>query len=820
VTETTGTVRLPDHLRPVTSPRPRAAAVVRGPRYRITVLTSRLLRLEYSPEGEFEDRASQAVLHRDLEPPEFTVLDSDRRLEILTAHLHLVYDKGPFAPHGLSVKVLGGVSNYHSVWHYGEEGERNLGGTARTLDGVDGACELEPGLMSRYGFSVLDDSSTLVFDDDGWLAPRARPGAGAAAGHGGSAAGRVDLYFFGYGRDYRACLRDFYRISGPTPLVPRFALGNWWSRYHRYSEQEYRGVVERFAAEEIPLSVAVLDMDWHLTEIDPAHGSGWTGYTWNRELFPDPEGFARWLHGRGLALTLNVHPADGIAAHEEAYERTALALGLDPAAGESIAFDPADPQFLGAYLREVHHPLEEAGVDFWWLDWQSGPYSRLRGLDPLWVLNHVHFLDSARGGRLPLTFSRYAGPGSHRYPIGFSGDTIVTWESLAFQPYFTATASNVGYGWWSHDIGGHMGGYKDDDLAARWVQLGVFSPITRLHSSSMPFTGKEPWRFRPDAEAAMEEFLRLRHRLVPYLHTMNHRAAAEGRPLVEPLYYEHPEAAEAYEAPNQFLFGSELMVAPIVTPRDRALNRASVTAWLPPGDWFDVFTGTRYRGGRWVRMFRTLESIPVLARAGAILPLAAGAVANGTACPERVGVRVFAGASGAFELIEDDGTGAAGLREHQVRTPIAFDWEAGSLRVGPARGTAGGVPRTRAWELAIEGIARPGTVRVAAGGRELDAVAEYDGQAAALRVTAEGIDAAEALTLTAAGGFSLAPNRTVPAVERLLTDVHAEFAVKGEVYARAASGAPPAAIVAALAGLGLDDGLFGALVELILADAG
>ncbi|MGT2462058.1 DUF5110 domain-containing protein [Sinomonas atrocyanea] len=291
---------------------------------------------------------------------------------------------------------------------------------------------------------------------------------------------------------------------------------------------------------------------------------------------------------------------------------------------------------------------------------------------------------------------------------------------------------------------------------------------------------------------------------------------------MEPLYYEHPEAAEAYEVPNQFLFGSELMVAPIVSPRDRALHRASVTAWLPPGDWFDVFTGTRYRGGRRVQMFRTLESIPVLARAGAILPLAAGPPANGVACPERIAVRVFGGASGTFELVEDDGSGAAGRREHQVRTPIVFDWDAGSLRVGPAHGSADGVPRTRAWEIAIEGINRPGAVRVTAGGRELDAVAEYDEQAATLRVAAEGIDATEALTLTltAGDGFGLAPNRTVPAVERLLTDVHAEFAVKGEVYALVASGTPSAAVVAALAGLGLDDGLMGALLELILADAG
>ena len=107
-----------------------------------------------------------------------------------------------------------------------------------------------------------------------------------------------------------------------------------------------------------------------------------------------------------------------------------------------------------------------------------------------------------------MTFSRYAGPGSHRYPVGFSGDTVVTWESLQFQPYFTSTASNIGYGWWSHDIGGHMNGYKDDELEGRWYQLGVFSPINRLHSTKNEFNGKEPWRFKAEVRAAMDDFLR------------------------------------------------------------------------------------------------------------------------------------------------------------------------------------------------------------------------------------------------------------------------------------------------------------------------
>src|SRR5690606_6293892 len=117
------------------------------------------------------------------------------------------------------------------------------------------------------------------------------------------------------------------------------------------------------------------------------------------------------------------------------------AMGVDPAADLAVPFDIADREFAEAYLDVLHHPLEEQGVDFWWIDWQQGHLSSMPGVDPLWLLNHLHFLDSGRDGRRPLTFSRYAGPGSHRYPVGFSGDTVISWDSLRFQPEFTATAA-------------------------------------------------------------------------------------------------------------------------------------------------------------------------------------------------------------------------------------------------------------------------------------------------------------------------------------------------------------------------------------------
>ena len=515
---------IPPHLHVEVTPLAHPQAIVRGDRWRVTVLTDGLVRVEWSDDGLFEDRATTFALRRDLPVPTFRVIDGPDALEIVTSRLHLRYDRRPFSPSGLRIRPLG-IGRGLEEWKFGEA--EDLGGTARTLDGVKGRIPLESGIISRKGVGVVDDSASFAFTDDGWVSPRE-----------GST---TDLYVFAYGHDYAAALRTFYAVSGSQPVLPRWALGNWWSRYHRYTSDSYLELLDRFESEGVRFSVAVLDMDWHRVDsVPPEFGGGWTGYSWEPDFFPDPDAFLAEVHRRGLKVTLNLHPADGVRAFEDAYPAMAEALGRDPELGERIAFEIDDPAFLAAYLQTLHHPLEAQGVDFWWMDWQHGPHSRVTGIDPLWMLNHFHYLDAGRGGDHPLILSRYAGPGSHRYPIGFSGDVELSWDSLEFQPEFTATASNIGYGWWSHDIGGHMFGRRDDELTARWVQLGVYSPILRLHSTDNPFLAKEPWAFPAETRAALGEALRQRVRLVPYLHTMNHRAASAGVPLVLPIYHAGP----------------------------------------------------------------------------------------------------------------------------------------------------------------------------------------------------------------------------------------------------------------------------------------
>ncbi|MBO7252974.1 MAG: DUF4968 domain-containing protein, partial [Oscillospiraceae bacterium] len=631
----------------------KASAVVAGEKYRFTVLTDRLIRVEYQEQGRFVDEPTKTVICRDFPETPYRVIEKEDSLEIITEQVHLYYDKKPFSHDGLCIELKQGFHPYGSAWNYGDK-VNDLRGTARTLDEANGAIPLESGLMSRFGFTVLDDSNSAFIAEDQWPAAKNRES--------------IDMYFFGYGHDYLDCLRDFYRLTGATPLLPRFTLGNWWSRYYKYTEESYIKLMDEFRSRKIPFSTAVIDMDWHLVDIPKKYGTGWTGYTWNPDFFPDPKRFMDKLHEYGMKVTLNVHPADGVRAHEEDYLPMAKELGIDYENEDKIPFDAGNRKFLESYFKYLHHPNEAKGVDFWWLDWQQGGRGSAPGIDTLWLLNHLHFLDSGRNGKKPLTFSRYAGLGSHRYPVGFSGDTITTWESLQFQPYFTANASNAGYTWWSHDIGGHMQGYRDDELTTRWVQLGVFSPIMRLHSSVNEFYGKEPWNYNLASEKIMTEYLQLRHKLIPYLYSMNYQTHLNSLPLVRPMYYHHEEDL-AYEVPNQFYFGTEMLVCPITEPANADTLHGSFDAWLPEGGWYDFFTGRYYRGGKQIRLNRDLNNIPVFVKAGGIVPMAENFLQSHLGNPEKLNVHVFNGAAGSFDLYEDKGDEAM---EPPVVTSFAF----------------------------------------------------------------------------------------------------------------------------------------------------
>jgi alpha-glucosidase (family GH31 glycosyl hydrolase) len=710
---------LDKHIIAHTSPKANGKNVVFWQDYRVTVLGEKLFRLEKSAEKIFRDEATLSVWFRDMPPQKFTADASTDSLTVKTASVTLIVKENR---EDCRVIVDGAEKPV--------DNSGNLMGTYRTLDGFDGdVCiwnsekiQLCDGVCSKTGVAVYDDSKSETLAKTGEIKKEYANG--------------TDEYIFAFGSDYRGAVKALYAICGGVPLVPRFALGNWWSRYREYTDEEYLTVLHRFKEREIPLSVATVDMDWHYSvHLDEQKqitksgkntdfyggASGWTGYSWNKDLFPDYKEFLRQVKAEGLKITLNLHPADGVRWFEDMYKEMAKAVGTDASTGEKIAFDIFDPVFANAYFSVLHKPYEQEGVDFWWIDWQQGKTAGKLGIDPLWALNHYHYLDNAKNSSEPLILSRYAGVGSHRYPLGFSGDTTVSWATLCYLPYFTATASNVGYGWWSHDIGGHHMGTHDGELYLRHAQFGVFSPINRYHGAATPTITKEPWAYKNGTGALIEEQMKLRHKLIPFLYTCAYRANKNAEMLIEPLYYYHQNNVKAYEYGDEYYFGKSLIVAPVVTPEEKD-GYARVKVWLPQGNYTDIFTGDYYAvtsaEGEEKTLLRTLESIPVLAKAGTILPLSEEK-GNGAPNPETLTVKVFSG-NGEFTLYEDgreEGKNGEFFTDFTARESVLQDGKKVQTLEISSRGESGVIPENRRLRVRFENIGK-GKVTLKINGKE------------------------------------------------------------------------------------------------------
>ncbi len=715
---------LPEYLRFKTDAKSNTQNTVVIGNVRFTILSSRMIRIE---QGEFTDSATLTVVNRSFDNPEFTKKEVGEILEIETEHLKLSYILGAALSHdSLNIQLL---QKPYTKWHYGEKESFNLGGTLSTLDRINGEFDIDDGICSIDGFSVIDDSKTALITEEGWFENRSE--------------NIIDIYFLGYGHDYTDCVKDYYRLTGVPSMLPAFALGNWWSRYHKYTEKEYLDLMDKFHSKDIPISVAVVDMDWHTVENRPElqipgdwAESGWTGYTWNEELFPDYKRFLKELHKRNLKTALNLHPHLGIRNWESMYPQMAEAMGLDPKEGKPVPFDCLDPNFLKAYFEIIHFPYEKDGVDFWWMDWQQGDsywWNHFYGgeektleksISPLWLLNHMHFLASKRDDKRGFFFSRYAGFGSQRYPVGFSGDTYISWESLDFQPYFTATASNIGYGWWSHDIGGHLKGDNDEELTLRWIQFGIFSPIFRMHCACDVMLGREPWNFGTRIEHIIADFMRLRHQLFPYIYTMNYRNYSELLPLMRPMYHTHSENKNAYKVKNQYWFGSEMIVAPITKKSDPISGLGRTDIWLPEGKWIDWFNGYVYKSGK-IEVYRTLEQMPIFLKAGAIVPMQPHyAKNNHLGVTEDMEIVIACGDSNEFTLFEDDGVSNEFENGNYCLTKFSLQHSENKeiFIVSPSSGNTALIPEKRNYRLLFKGY--KAGCRFYAKGSELDA--EYN----------------------------------------------------------------------------------------------
>ena len=708
------------------NPKADAKAVVTSGNARFTVLTPQLIRMEWSADGQFEDHATLTFVNRETPVPEFKVRESKSKLTITTPALTLTYLKnGKFSDQNL--KAVFTLNGREVVWTPGMENPQNLLGTTRTLDGADGSKLKEPmeqGILSRAGWSLIDDSQRHVLTPDGseweeWV--EARP-----------EGDRQDLYLFAYGHDYKQALADYALVAGRAPMPPKYTLGYWWSRYWQYSDNEFVDLVNKLKSMDVPIDVLIVDMDWHETwglrksnspKDEYGQRIGWTGYTWQKELFPSPANFLKWTENEELKVALNLHPASGIQPYEAVYDDFTKEYGWSEK-GKSVPFKIDERKWADAYFKTVLEPMERDGVDFWWLDWQQWKESKYTpGLSNTFWLNHTFFNHAERQnpGLRPFIYHRWGGLGSHRYPLAFSGDTYATWPMLAYLPYFTATASNVNYGWWGHDIGGHMfhktQKATDPELYTRWLQYGVFTPIFKTHSTKDPRIERCIWCF-PDHMFLMRDAIRLRYTLAPYIYNAARENYDTGVGMCRPMYYDYPESDKAYETPEQFMFGNDILATTITQPVDSITGLAPRTIWFPEGAWFDCATGSMYEGGRTEELHYTLAENPHYAKAGSIIPMNPATVKNLQQPCDTLVLTFIPGGDGQLRHYEDDGMSQQYKTNYAVTT-VTKKQEGNTVRVriSPREGSFAGASDSRSYELRFPAVFPPKSVKV--NGKEL-----------------------------------------------------------------------------------------------------
>ena len=644
-------------------------AILMGKKYRITILTERLVRIEYSPSGVFVDNPTALVLCRNFTVPKFEVNQDSRYLEVETSYFKLAYTKEtPITASSLRISLKG----TEAMWYYGYPEVKTYDGTFMGFD--EGKERYNKGLYSIEGFCSIDNSNDFIIDEHGTLTGKKNPS--------------TDIYAFLYKDDFNLALKDYFQLTGKPQLLPRYAFGNCWSKNYAYNEDTLNRLFNRFEKEEIPISSLILDKDWHIT-----NNKFITGYTFNKELFKNPVNFINTMHQKGIRVGLHINPKEGIYPHEAMYQKVCEYIKVP--SNSVISFAPFNIQFLDIYFKILLHPLESQGVDYFWLDYSNK--SRLEQQ----LLNHYMYLDSGRlENKRNMLISRNPSVSAHRYGIIYTGRSKVGFNNLKKLPYILNNAANIGVSYISSDIGGFTGGIEDGELYIRYIEYACFSPIFRIYVDRGRYYKREPWRWDINTSQIVKNYMQLRHRLVPYIYSEAYKYHINGIPLVYPLYFNQKELYYDAFYRAEYMFGSQLLVSPITNPKDRLMNRVVHKIYLPSGVWYDFKTGKKFPGGRSYVSFYKDEDYPVYAKSGAIIPMSTK-IDNSLSLPQELEIHIFPGLNNSYEFMEDDGVSNLYKDGYFLKTLIDYNYQANNytLIIRSIEGKSNIVPITRDYKI-------------------------------------------------------------------------------------------------------------------------
>lgn len=626
--------------------------VFKGTKYRITVLTERLIRLEYSKTGIFVDNPTSLVLFRKFDKPQFNVQENNNDLIIETNYFKLIYKKeknfygGKITPSS-SLKIE--LKNTEKSWYYKHPEVRNY-----KTDG-------QKSLYSIDGFVSIDDSNGLIMQQNGAFKKRNSDD--------------IDIYVFMYNTDFYYCLTDYFKLTGYPPLIPRYALGTWWNKKEVYKETDVARLIKTAEINNVPISMFTL-------------------YNWDNnnysftDLYKDPIAISKYLHTKNIKFGLDITDPISVKKNTILFDRLKDYLEKDKSG--NIPFNLYNERVIDAYLKILIHPLNNMGIDFYSINSSE--------LERLFLLKHYLMCDKQDSRNLVI--GKNALITSHRYPVLYKGEVKVDWSSLKEIPTFNSSASNLGVSFWSHDCGGTYGGIEDNELFTRYVQLLTFSPILRLGSEAGKFYKREPWKWGLKPAKITTDYISLRYKLIPYIYTEAYKYHKHGKPLIEPIYYKNPDMYDDDLYKSEYYFGSEIFVSPIISKKDYVMNRVIHKLFIPEGTWYDYFTGKKYSGNKKYVSFYKDEEYPVFVREGAIIPLSLNKY-NDTSCPTNMEIQVFPGKSNSYSIYEDDGVSNKYKEGNYLISNIEFLYRKDnySLTILPVKGVTGIVPKTRNYKI-------------------------------------------------------------------------------------------------------------------------
>lgn len=689
---------------------------------RIQVLTPTLIRIQPEKNNTFVDFTDLGVVNLKFPKAFFNIAVNKGIYCISTDSLQVYYDPSQDLTQG-GINIAYRRFKLNSL---SEKDTLNLGGVIGALDNCKGKDHykeqndvtsphdlrlIPDGMLSRRGFAVLRHTrDTLDIYRTG--------------------SPYDELFVLGYGHQYKQAFHDFYVLAGEIPMLPRWAFGFIYSRWKDYNADDYKRIVTRFRQEKIPIDAIILDMCWHVDY--------WYGFRYDTVNFPDMKAFHLWTDSVHLKTGFNHHA--GALYYKDPQVRefckalkmnydSALTAGLPWEPKEKIIrYDPTNEKQFRTFYDMYLSRLMKDGLDFHWVDGESSIYSS--NLYQKLTADYTH--------KRPVVMNRLQERvmSNHRYPFGFSGDTYISWETMAYSLETNIKGGNNGV-YWSHDIGGYMpqgpGGYPPSaEIFARWLQLGVVSPVFRVHAKKDVYWtpprkpgefdqgSRLPWEWGDTVLNSARTSIQLRYRLLPYIYTMTRLAHDEGIPLTRGLYIDYPNQLAAYRY-DEFMFGNNILAAPIMVAGKNQVTQRSL--WLPGGSWYDYFTGQKYDGDKVITTTKSLFEFPLFVKAGSVIPMASYREYSGAPLDTLIVLAYSPEESGSssFRLYEDDGESFA-FKQGQYRwINLTYQYtkdHSHTVVIGKPEGSFLGEDKERAFRIEMIHTAQP--KRVMVNGKSLD----------------------------------------------------------------------------------------------------